>query len=190
MMPSPANMYADLLQHDLCAFIHRSFLELNSQRRFLVNWHIEMLAAKLEEVRRGSCKRLIINVPPRHLKSHATSIAFPAWVLGHEPAKQILCVTYAQDLSDKFARDSRTLRRWYIRYLRRSLWVLTRTSLCPRTDMLQRRNLRSRSVGEASSTTGYRGRNEGSRTGRAGRLSSARLHRPPLDWAACFSVKY
>ena len=79
------------------------------RHRFLSNWHIEVLAAKLEEVRRGSCKRLIVNVPPRHLKSHATSIAFPAWVLGHDPAKQILSVTYAQDLSDKLARKSRTL---------------------------------------------------------------------------------
>jgi predicted phage terminase large subunit-like protein len=102
-------MYADVLRHDLCAFIHRSFLELNAQTPFLSNWHIEVLAAKLEEVRRGSCKRLIINVPPRHLKSHAISIAFIAWILGHEPAKQILCVTYAQELSEKFARDSRTL---------------------------------------------------------------------------------
>jgi predicted phage terminase large subunit-like protein len=109
MTPSPADMYADLLRHDLCAFIHRSFLELNSQTGFLANWHVELLAAKLEQVRRGNCKRLIVNVPPRHLKSHATSIAFPAWVLGHEPAKQILCVTYAQDLSDKLARDSRSL---------------------------------------------------------------------------------
>jgi predicted phage terminase large subunit-like protein len=109
MAPSPANMYAELLRHDLCAFIHRTFLELNSQTRFLSNWHIEVLAARLEEVRRGSCKRLIVNVPPRHLKSHATSIAFPAWVLGHEPTKQILFVTYAQDLSDKLARESRTL---------------------------------------------------------------------------------
>jgi predicted phage terminase large subunit-like protein len=68
-----------------------------------------VLAAKLEEVRRGSRKRLIVNVPPRHLKSHAISIAFPAWALGHEPAKQILSVTYAQDLSDNLARKSRTL---------------------------------------------------------------------------------
>ena len=109
MAPSPANMYADLLRHDLCAFIHRSFLELNAQTQFLSSWHIEMLAAKLEEVRRGSCKRLIVNVPPRQLKSHAISIAFPAWVLGHNPAKQILSVTYAQDLSDNLARRSRTL---------------------------------------------------------------------------------
>jgi predicted phage terminase large subunit-like protein len=108
-MPSPANMYAYLLRHDLSAFIHRSFLELEPQTRFLPNWHIEVIAAKLEEVRRGRCKRLIVNVPPRHLKSHAISIAFPAWLLGHEPGKQILCASYAQDFSDALARKSRAL---------------------------------------------------------------------------------
>src|ERR1700730_125658 len=108
MALSSANMYADLLRYDLCAFIHRSFLELE-QSKFHWNWHIEVLAAKLEEIRRGRCKRLIANVPPRHLKSHAISIAFPALVLGHHPAKQILSVTYAQDLSDNLARRSRTL---------------------------------------------------------------------------------
>src|SRR5260221_6369899 len=109
MAPSPANMYADVLRHDLCSFIHRSFLELNPQTPFLSNWHIELLAAKLEEVRRGTCKRLIVNIPPRHLKSHTTSIVCPAWLLGHAAAKQILCVSYARDLSEKLARDSRNL---------------------------------------------------------------------------------
>lgn len=109
MAPSPANMYADLLRHDLCAFIHRSFLELNAGTPFVSSWHIEVLAAKLEEVRRGTCKRLIVNVPPRHLKSQAISIAFAAWLLGHEPSKRILSVTYAQSLSDNLARQCRTL---------------------------------------------------------------------------------
>ncbi len=102
-------MYADLVRHDLCSFIHRSFLELNPQTPFLSNWHIELLAAKLEEVRRGTCKRLIVNIPPRHLKSHTTSIVFPAWLLGHAAARQILCVSYARDLSEKLARESRNL---------------------------------------------------------------------------------
>jgi predicted phage terminase large subunit-like protein len=109
MPASPANIYADLLRHDLCAFIHRSFLELNPQNPFHPGWYIEVIAAKLDEVRRGHCKRLIVNVPPRHLKSHAISIAFPAWVLGHEPSKKILSVTYGQDLSDNLARESRKL---------------------------------------------------------------------------------
>lgn len=82
MAPSPANMYADVLRHDLCAFIHRSFMELNAGTPFHSNWHLEVLAAKLEEVRRGRCKRLIVNVPPRHLKSHAVSIAFRNTSLG------------------------------------------------------------------------------------------------------------
>jgi predicted phage terminase large subunit-like protein len=109
MTPSPASIYAELLRHDFCAFIHRSFLELHSHTPFYPNWHTEVLAAKLEDVRRGKCKRLIIAKPPRHLKSHVTSIAFPAWMLGHDPAKRIMCVTYAQDLSDGFARASRKL---------------------------------------------------------------------------------
>jgi predicted phage terminase large subunit-like protein len=104
-------MYAELLRHDFSAFIHRSFMQLNASTRFRPNWHVEVLAAKLEEVRRGVCKRLIINVPPRHLKSHATSIAFPAWLLGHDSSKKIMVVTYGQDFSDKLARDSRELMR-------------------------------------------------------------------------------
>ena len=109
MAPSPANMYADVLRHDLCAFIHRSFIELEAGKQFLSNWHIEVLAEKLEELRQGRCKRLIVNMPPRHLKSDAISITFPAWMLGHDPTKQLLSVTYAQDLSDNLARRSRTL---------------------------------------------------------------------------------
>src|SRR5208282_5600474 len=39
--------------------------------------------------------RLIISVPPRHLKSHLASVTFPAWSLGHDPSMQILYVSYA-----------------------------------------------------------------------------------------------
>jgi predicted phage terminase large subunit-like protein len=109
MAPSPAKMVAEILRSSLSAFIQRSFYELNPATRYYHNWHIELLAAKLEEVRLGKCRRLIVNIPPRHLKSHAVSIAFPAWLLGHEPSKQVLSVTYAQDLSDNLARHCRTL---------------------------------------------------------------------------------
>lgn len=106
---SPSKMYTEMLRRDFSAFVHRSFLELNGQASYLPNWHLEVLSAKLDEVLKGRCRRLIINVPPRHLKSHTASIAFPAWVLGHDPTKQIIAISYAQDLSDKLARDSRML---------------------------------------------------------------------------------
>jgi hypothetical protein len=58
---------------------------------------------------------IIINLPPRHLKSLLASIAFPAWCLGRDPSAQILCVSYAQDLADKLARDCRSIMMspWY-----------------------------------------------------------------------------
>jgi len=60
------------------------------------NWHNELIAAKLDACRRGEIKRLIINLPPRSLKSHAASVAFPAFLLGRNPSSQIICASYGQ----------------------------------------------------------------------------------------------
>ena len=103
------NDYNALLRHDPVAFIERSFLVLNPQSQYMPNWHIEMIAAALEDCRLGKIRRLIINVPPRSLKSHCASVAFPALLLGHNPSAQILCVSYGQDLADKHALDTRNL---------------------------------------------------------------------------------
>src|SRR5246127_1668564 len=82
-----------------------------------MSWHIEIIAAKLTGLRDGKIGRLIINLPPRHLKSLLASVAFPAWCLGHDPSAQLLCVSYAQDLADKLSRDCRRIvaSDWYRR---------------------------------------------------------------------------
>ncbi|MEJ0041255.1 MAG: hypothetical protein WDM81_03050 [Rhizomicrobium sp.] len=90
-------------------FAHRAFLELYPGRPFEANWHIDVLAEKLEAVRRGKSKRLIINVPPRSLKSFLGSIAFPAFVLGHSPSSEILCTSYGQDFANDLALPCRML---------------------------------------------------------------------------------
>jgi hypothetical protein len=111
---SPAEYHA-ALRADFYSFMVRCFTELNPGAPFLPSWHIEVMAAKLQAVRDGRIRRLIINIPPRHLKSLAASIALPAWLLGHDPAKAIINVTYGQELSDKFARDCRAIMTasWY-----------------------------------------------------------------------------
>ena len=109
MGPSPAAMTAEIYRQDLLSFIDRSFLELNPAATFEYNWHLELIAQNLEDVAYGNCKRLIINVPPRHLKSHSASIAVPAWFLGHFPEKQVACVSYGQDFSNTLARHSHRL---------------------------------------------------------------------------------
>jgi predicted phage terminase large subunit-like protein len=107
--------YEAVLRSDLGCFAERCFYQLNPQAPFLMNWHIEVIAAKLTEVRAGKIRRLIITLPPRHLKSLLASIALPAWCLGHDPSARILCVSYAQDLADKLARDCRGIMMspWY-----------------------------------------------------------------------------
>ena len=64
-----------------------------------------MKHSSMNACRRGELRRLITNIPPRHLKSLCASVALPAWLLGHDPSAQILCVSYAQDLADKLSRD-------------------------------------------------------------------------------------
>ena len=117
MFEDPRAEYETMLRQDFSTFAGRCFVDLNPQTDLAINWHIEVIAAKLTAVRNGEIRRLIINLPPRHLKSLMASIAFPAWCLGHDPSAQILCVSYAQDLADKLSRDCRgiMMSKWYRR---------------------------------------------------------------------------
>jgi predicted phage terminase large subunit-like protein len=109
--------YDAVLRQDLASFAARAFYDLNPQAVLAMGWHLQVIAAKLAAVRRGQIRRLIITLPPRHLKSHLASIAFPAWCLGHDPSLQILCTSYGEALADKLARDCRSIMMspWYRR---------------------------------------------------------------------------
>ena len=74
-----------------------------------MNWHIEAMAYHLEQVRLGRITRLMINLPPRYLKSLVTSVAFPALVLGQDPTKRLIVASYGSDLAVKLANDCRTV---------------------------------------------------------------------------------
>jgi predicted phage terminase large subunit-like protein len=101
--------YAEILRDDFVGFAHRAFLELYPGREFESNWHIDVLAERLENIRSGRSKRLIINLPPRSLKSFLGSVAFPAYLLGHNPSAEILCTSYGQDFANDLALPCRTL---------------------------------------------------------------------------------
>lgn len=98
-----------LLRQDLSAFIQKTFCTLEPGTKYQHNWHIDHLAWQLTRVMRGEVKRLIINVPPRSGKSIAVSIAFTAWVLGHDPTRRIIAVSYAEDLARKLSVDTRRI---------------------------------------------------------------------------------
>jgi predicted phage terminase large subunit-like protein len=98
-----------VLRQDLASFIRKSATTLSPGTPFIGNWHIQAIAWHLDQVRRGAIRRLIINMPPRSLKSISASVAFPAYVLGHDPTQRIICVSYASDLAVKHANDFRAI---------------------------------------------------------------------------------
>ena len=96
-------------RQDFVSFIRMSYDLLPHGEPLSMNGHIEAMAYHLEQVRRGRIKRLIINLPPRYLKSVVTSVAFPAFVLGHDPTKRLIVASYGSELAVKLANDCRTV---------------------------------------------------------------------------------
>lgn len=98
-----------LLRQDLASFVHKTFTTLEPGTPFRGNWHHQAVNYELGRVARGEVRRLIINVPPRSMKSICCSVAFPAWLLGRDPTRRIICVSYAHELARKLAVDFRSV---------------------------------------------------------------------------------
>ena len=110
-----AAMLREGMRQDLATFTHRCFQTVMPGERFAPNWHLQAIAHKLDQVRRGHLRRLIIAMPPRSLKSVCASVALPAFVLGHDPGRKVICVSYSDSLAGKLADDCRQVMasRWY-----------------------------------------------------------------------------
>lgn len=109
------DLYRQASRHDLLLFTERVFRELRPEIPFLPSPHLELVASKLEDCREGRTLRQILNLPPRHLKSLMASVAFPAFLLGHDPSLSIICASYGQELAEAHARDCRAvmMTAWY-----------------------------------------------------------------------------
>lgn len=95
------------LSKDLASFIRRTFQTVAPGAPYLSNWHIDLIADRLAKVAEGRIRRLVITLPPRHLKSICASVAFPAFLLGCDPSLKLICASYSMDLAVKHARDFR-----------------------------------------------------------------------------------
>ena len=103
------------MKRSLKEFIKNSWQTIEPGRDFYDNWHIDAISEHLQAVVEGDIKRLIINIPPRHMKSISVAVALPAWAWTIQPDKKFLYASYAGSLS---IRDSVKCRRlidspWY-----------------------------------------------------------------------------
>jgi hypothetical protein len=76
---------------------------------FIEGSHHKRMAKAFERVARGECKRLIINMPPRHTKSEFASYLLPAWFLGNFPEKKVIQTSHTAELAVGFGRKVRNL---------------------------------------------------------------------------------
>ena len=76
---------------------------------FIHGAHHAKMAAAFERVANGTCKRLIINMPPRHTKSEFASYLLPAWFLGKFPQKKVIQTSHTAELAVGFGRKVRNL---------------------------------------------------------------------------------
>jgi len=76
---------------------------------FIGGRHHARMAEAFERVARGECKRLIINMPPRHTKSEFASYLLPAWFLGKYPSKKVIQTSHTAELAVGFGRKVRNL---------------------------------------------------------------------------------
>ncbi|MDQ6867057.1 MAG: hypothetical protein M3178_01065 [Pseudomonadota bacterium] len=83
--PSRRELLKAVYTVDLNSFVERSFGVLEPGNQFMPAAYLERLSAALMQVDARKVTRLIVNMPPRHLKSIVTSVVFPAWLLMRDP---------------------------------------------------------------------------------------------------------
>ncbi len=116
-MPGKKDVDKALAERSLVHFIKQAWHVLEPGTTYVHNWHIDAICAHLEAVTDGRIKNLVINIPPRHMKSISVAVCWPAWVWTSRPAARWIFASYAQSLS---VRDSVKCRRliqsnWYQR---------------------------------------------------------------------------
>ena len=94
---------------DLRLFVELAFRIIEPGKALTPSWHIDHLTWLLEQVTEGRTRRLIINVPPRSLKSILISVIYVAFLMGNDPSLRIIVSSHNLELARKLASDFRRL---------------------------------------------------------------------------------
>ena len=105
--PFGVDDFVRLARLDFGIFAAVMFPELHDGKQMVPAPYVNVMAEALMSVWDGAEKRLIFNLPPGHMKSLIVSVLFSAWLLGVEPSKRILCISYGDDLTRQLSRLTR-----------------------------------------------------------------------------------
>lgn len=97
----------ELCEASLSEFIQQGWSNIDPSI-YKHNWHIDLICEHLEAVSAGEIRNLLINIPPRCMKSITCSVGWPVWDWIKNPSRRFLNASYAQSLS---VRDTLKARR-------------------------------------------------------------------------------
>jgi predicted phage terminase large subunit-like protein len=104
--------YSDLIlpaRVDFWIFVELVFGILHPGQQLVFAPYLEVLAEVLMGAACGRFRRLIFNLPPRHMKSMMVSVLWVAWRLGQNPSAKFICISYGDDLAHDLSARVRTL---------------------------------------------------------------------------------
>lgn len=106
---------ASICKDSLYEFVRMSWSIVEPDVEFVDGWHIHAICRYLEAIYNNELGDLIINVPPRHMKSLLVDVFFPAWVWTKSPAKKFLCMSYAESTIAEHTKKCKKLvkSQWY-----------------------------------------------------------------------------
>lgn len=150
-MAEPAKVAAAARRSLFYFFLHKAFAHLHGQD-MPGDPYLEALAYALQYAHEKDRARLVVTIPPRHLKSIAAAVALPAWALGHDPKCKILVATYGDELSREHASHFADIMRsdWY-----RSLFPATQIGSSNQSELRTTQGGSRRSVTLGGATTGF-----------------------------------
>lgn len=114
-------------------FLQRGFLEISPSSKLYHSWYLDLIIEHLTAVANGNIKRLVINMPPRHLKSMTVNVFWSAWLLGQNPGFKVISASYSHNLSVKHSED--------VRYIMNTPWY---NKLFPKTKIMPGCNTKSK----------------------------------------------
>ena len=100
--------FKGLLSRDFLSFARKAILQLDGTK-IGADPYLKYLAYQLDQFADEETRRLIINLPPGHLKTLLGSVSLAAWMLAHDPALKLIIVSHAELLSKTIARNIRTI---------------------------------------------------------------------------------
>ncbi len=108
-LPTLEEIKAEQAKRSLKEFVRQAWPIVEPSIDLLENWHIDAICDHLEAVTQGEIKRLLINIPPRYMKSTLVTIMWPCWEWITKPGLRYLFASYSADMSTEHSLARRTI---------------------------------------------------------------------------------